>query len=69
MCAFSEIIHQINSLLWNFPMLVLLLGTHIYFTFKLKFIQRLLPKGIKLSFSKQNSGGNGITPMLPFPPP
>ena len=62
MSVLSEIIHQINTLLWNFPMLVLLLGTHIYFTFKLKFIQRLLPKGIKLSFSKQNSNENGITP-------
>lgn len=62
MSALSEIIHQFNTLLWNFPMLVLLLGTHIYFTFKLKFIQRLLPKGIKLSFSKQNTNENGITP-------
>lgn len=62
MPSLLEILHQVNTFLWNFPMLVLLLGTHIYFTFKLKFIQRLLPKGIRLSFSKQETSENGITP-------
>lgn len=62
MSALLKMIRQFNAFLWNFPMLVLLLGTHIYFTFKLGFIQRLLPKGIRLSFSKQESSENGITP-------
>ena len=59
---FSEILHQINTFLWNFPMLVLLFGTHIFFTVKLKFIQRYVPKGIRLSFSKQETDEQGITP-------
>ena len=31
--------------------ILLLLGTHLYFTFRLKFIQRKIPQGIRLSFS------------------
>jgi AGCS family alanine or glycine:cation symporter len=44
-------------------MLLLLLGTHIFFTFRLGFIQKWLPKGILLSVSKQNNNSNGITPF------
>lgn len=43
-------------------MLFLLLGTHIFFTIKLKFIQKMLPLGMKLSFSKSEPANNGITP-------
>lgn len=59
---FSQLLHQFNTFLWNFPMLILLFGTHIFFTVKLKCIQRLLPKGIRLSFSKQGTDKSGITP-------
>ena len=37
-------------------MLFLLMGTHIYFTFRLHFIQRKIPKGIVLSFSGKGQG-------------
>lgn len=43
-------------------MLILLFITHIFFTIKLKFIQKMLPLGIKLSFSKPEPSNNGITP-------
>lgn len=62
MAILSNILKQLNTFLWNFPMLFLLLGTHIYFTVKSGFIQRLLPRGIKLSFSKHTNTENGITP-------
>ena len=62
MAVLSKILEQLNTFLWNFPMLVLLLGTHIYFTIKSGFIQRFIPRGIKLSFSKQTNTENGITP-------
>lgn len=38
--------------LWSFPMLILLVGTHLYFTVRLGLIQRKLPLGIRLSMSK-----------------
>lgn len=50
----SCILHAIVALqkyLWSFPMLVLLLGTHIYFTIRLRVIQRKIPQGIRLSIS------------------
>ena len=42
--------------------MILLLGTHIYFTVKLKFIQKRIPEGIKLSFTKEKGGQGGISP-------
>lgn len=51
----ASIIHQINNLLWGLPMIILLLGIHIYFTFKLSFVQKHIFKSIKLSFSHGNN--------------
>lgn len=42
-------------------MLVLLLGTHIYFTFRLHGIQRKIPQGIRLSFSGQEGGDGDVS--------
>lgn len=42
-------------------MLVLLLGTHIYFTFRLHGIQRKIPEGIRLSFSGQEEGAGDVS--------
>lgn len=55
------LIQVFNSFLWSLPMLVLLLGTHIYFTIRLRFIQRKIPAGIRLSFSKNENSKNGIS--------
>ena len=39
--------------LWGFPMLALLFGTHLYFTFHLGFIQKKIPLGIRcLSYNR-----------------
>lgn len=43
-------------------MLVLVLGTHIYFTFRLHFIQRKIPRGIRLSFTGKKKEGE-VTPF------
>lgn len=43
-------------------MLVLLAGTHFYFTIRLGFIQKYLPRGIRLSFSKSDQKGDGVSP-------
>lgn len=48
--------------LWSFPMLLLLFGTHIYFTVRLHFIQRKIPEGIRLSFSKKERTDTGMSP-------
>lgn len=53
---------SLTKFLWSFPMPVLLMGTHIYFTFRLGFIQKYLPRGIRLSFSKKGREGGGVSP-------
>jgi AGCS family alanine or glycine:cation symporter len=40
---------QVNAVLWNTPSILLLLGTHLYFTIFLKGIQRKTLRGIRLS--------------------
>lgn len=48
--AFLE---KINSFLWSYPLLFLLMGTHLYFTFKLKFPQLKIGKALKLSVTPE----------------
>jgi len=58
MQAFHDFIIWLNGYLWGPPILVLLFGTHLFLTFRLRFIQRFIGLGIKLSF-KKDSGGEG----------
>ena len=39
-----ELLTTIDSIVWGPAMIALLLGTHIYLTFRTGFIQRKLPK-------------------------
>ncbi|WP_026658780.1 alanine/glycine:cation symporter family protein [Butyrivibrio sp. AC2005] len=45
-------IERIDSFLWGWPMIILLLGTHFFMTFKTGFIQKDIFKAIKLSVTK-----------------
>ena len=51
----------LNGIVWGPPMLVLLFGTHLYLTFRLKFIQKYVFKAIKLSVTKDDSGAGDIS--------
>lgn len=53
-----ESIIWLNGYLWGPPMLILLIGTHIFLTFRLRFIQSYTLLAIKLSF-KKDTGGQG----------
>lgn len=57
--SFSSILSTLNSFLWGPPLLLLLFGTHLFLTFRLKFIQKYLWQGIKNSFSKNKNKGVG----------
>lgn len=56
-----HMLYSIQKFLWNGPMLVLLLGTHLYFTVQLKFIQKKISEGIRLSLSGKGQGKEGIS--------
>lgn len=61
MQGFHDMINGLNSYLWGPPMLVLLFGTHLYLTFRLKFIQKYTFTAIKLSVSKEKSGEGDVS--------
>ena len=61
MAVIDKLISDISSFVWGVPMLFLLVGTHIFLTFRLKFIQGSVFKAIKLSISKDNTEGGDIS--------
>ena len=46
-----KLLIDVNQLLWNGPILVMLFGTHVYFTLRLRLVQRKIGYGISLSLS------------------
>lgn len=58
-----QCIKSIQEVLWGLPMLLVLFMTHIYFTIRLRFVQKKIPQGIYMSFSKQGQGEGNISPF------
>lgn len=52
-------IRSLNQFLWNGPFLLLLMGTHLYFSIKLHFPQKNILKAIRLSLGRSDSDGKG----------
>jgi alanine or glycine:cation symporter, AGCS family len=63
MQEFEKLIGQLSDFVWGPPLLILLLGTHIFLTFRLRFIQRYLGKAIKLSLQRSHEGSGDISPF------
>jgi AGCS family alanine or glycine:cation symporter len=57
----EEVLSKISDIVWGYPLLILLMGTHIYLTIRLKFIQKYIPLAIKLSFKRQREGKGDIS--------
>ena len=57
-----EILEQIDAFVWGPVMIVLLLGSHIFLTFRTRFIQRKIPQAIKMSLKKTEGEGD-ISPF------
>jgi AGCS family alanine or glycine:cation symporter len=53
----------LNGVLWGPPLLVLLLGTHLYLTLRLRFIQRHIGKGIRLSVAREAGASGDVSPF------
>ena len=51
----------ISNFLWGWPMVILLLGTHIFLTFRLRIPQRKLLTGIRLSVAKDQSAKGDVS--------
>ncbi|SKA84806.1 alanine or glycine:cation symporter, AGCS family [Caloramator quimbayensis] len=59
--SFAKIISTIDGFIWGWPLLIMLLGTHIFLTFRLRFIQRYIGKAIKLSVTKDDYGSGDVS--------
>lgn len=51
--SINNVVGKINGVVWGWPMIILLFGTHVFLTIRTGFIQRkTISKGIKLSVAK-----------------
>jgi AGCS family alanine or glycine:cation symporter len=57
----NDFFAQLSSWLWGWPMIVLLLGTHIFLTFRLRIPQRRLLTGIRLSVKKDEKAEGDVS--------
>lgn len=57
----TQAIDFISGMLWGWPMIILLVGTHIFLTFRLKFPQRHTWKAIRLSLAKDNEADGEVS--------
>jgi len=57
----ERLLNTVDGYVWGAPMLILLMGTHIFLTFRLGFVQKYIFKAIKISFTRHNEGEGDIT--------
>ena len=58
---FEELIAQISSALWGWPMIILLLGTHLFLTIRLRFPQAKIFTAIRLSVTKDDNASGDVS--------
>ena len=58
---FYNTVVQMNKYLWGWPMVILLMGTHIYMTIRTGFIQRKIYLAIKLSVTKDKDAQGDVS--------
>ena len=60
--SFANFLNELDSLVWGWAMIILLLGTHVYLTFRTGFIQiHSLKQGIKLSVTADTEGDGEVS--------
>jgi AGCS family alanine or glycine:cation symporter len=59
--SFERVLGQVADFVWGPPLLVLLVGTHVFLTIRLKVIQRYLPLAIRLSFQRKSEGVGDVS--------
>ncbi len=58
---FGKLVAYIDGIVWGAPLLILLVGTHLFLTFRLRFIQRYIGTAIKVSVTKDDYGEGDVS--------
>lgn len=61
MASFEHIVSEITSALWGWPTIVLLLGTHLFLTVRLRFPQLKIFKAVRLSVTKDRHSSGDVS--------
>jgi AGCS family alanine or glycine:cation symporter len=61
MQSLESLLSQIADVVWGIPLLVALIGTHLFLTFRLGIIQKHLPHAIRISFTRSHEGTGEIS--------
>ena len=61
MNTIPAVIEKISSAIWGWPMIILLLGTHIFMTVRLRFPQLKVGKAIRLSVTKDKQSHGDVS--------
>lgn len=56
----EKILTNISHLVWGWPLIILLFGTHLFLTFRLRWIQGYIGKAIRMSLQKTGSGRGDV---------
>ncbi len=59
----ADWLSRASGWLWGAPLLILLVGTHLFLTVRLRFIQRFIGKAIKLSVTRDEGGSGDVSPF------
>lgn len=57
----TSLLGSISDFLWGAPLLVALLATHLFLTFRLRFVQRWMGVAIRISFKRGGEGPGDIS--------
>ena len=59
--ALDNLMNEVSGFIWGWPLIILLLGTHIYLTIILRFPQRYIFKAIRLSVTKDSTATGDVS--------
>lgn len=57
----NDIVASVSNFLWGWPMIIMLLGTHLFLTIRLRFPQRKIFTAIKLSFQRDKGADGDVS--------
>lgn len=57
----EAILSRASAIVWGTPLLVLLFGTHLFLTVRLRFVQRYLGRAIRLSLERRAEGAGDVS--------